>query len=259
MKIVDLSDLYAGTRDRYIDHIREFSDYYEFCLIDDYELKYDNCEINSIEMKNTHAVTLETNDKFLIAGILFYKKQFNLNEILDWLETYCISYIEKDKNQVKDVGEIIMGIRFKGRTIILYTKGSKQVGFYSDDFIEITQNYNFYRERVDTTKSKDIHNKERGLVVYLNDEKLDFIPVLEFNMSSDFIIVNGNVVEADYIKPYRDNTIGFFSKDDLHKPVSYIADNETDVYIETYETEYGADICYVEYRYIVDPYKLSKD
>lgn len=257
MNIINFEKFKIKIDDELLEEIREFEDYYEYCFIDEYEEKYSDGQINSIEIGKVFAITLETKERFLLAGIAFYKNKFDIKKVIKWLKVYNISYINNE-SFVKSAKEIIEGIHFKGRVVVLYERGNKKVNFDKDSFIEITDRYNTIREKINTSNSKRLRKDlaNNGLIVYLNDEKMDEIPKIEFDKTKDFIICNGTLIKADYIDAYNEKTIGFYKKEMSKEPIAYIVDSDTEVNIQLNYREDGAAVCYVDYRFIIYPYDL---
>lgn len=253
--VVDFARIKDKQENEILENIREFKDYYEYCFIPEYEEKYTDFETNSIQIKDVHAVVLETKDKFLLVGIIFLKDFFDIYEVINWLKIYNIRHVDND-SCVSNASEIIEGIHFKGKALILYKKGNKKVEFNNNDLPEITEVYNYYNTTVNTSQSKAARKEPLDrLVVYLNDEELDEIPRLDFDIDNDYIICNGTLIKADYIDSYN-NTLGFYRNEDTVNPIAYIADNSTEVSIDLGEREDESVFCFIEYGYIIDPYEI---
>jgi hypothetical protein len=189
-------------------------------------------------------------------GISFYKNVFNIEEVISWLKIYNISYVD-NQSFVQNTSNILNGIRFKGNVLVLYEKGNKKINFNCIDFPEITEIYNLNMVKVDTSKSKAARKEPlERLVIYLNDEEMDGIPRLEFDKDKDYIISNGTLIKADYIDSYNDNTIGFYTNEDSVNPIASLIDISTKVYIDLSEREDGVVFCFIDYRYVIDPYKI---
>ncbi|MCB2292656.1 hypothetical protein LGK95_03780 [Clostridium algoriphilum] len=116
---------------------------------------------------------------------------------------------------------------------------------------------NLNRVKVDTSKSKAASKEPLGrLVIYLNDEEMDKIPRLEFSIDKDYIICNGTLIKADYIDSYNDNSIGFYRNGDSINPIASLIDICTEVYIELSKREDGVTFCFIDYKFIIDPYEI---
>jgi len=122
-------------------------------FIPEYEEKYFDAEVSSIQLNNVHAVVMKAKAKFLLVGILFFKHDFTIEEVIKWLQVYALRYVDNE-NLVINAIEIIRGIHFKVRAIVLYKKGNKKISFNKDDYPEITEIFDLYREKVDTSRSK---------------------------------------------------------------------------------------------------------
>ena len=255
MTVIDFDKL-KTKEDALFEKTREFDEYYEYCLIPEYEEKYSNCITDSIQINNVHAVTLKINEKFLLVGILFYKNIFNIEEVINWLKIYNISYVD-NQSFIQNASELLKGIRFKDNVLVLYHKGNKKITFNCLDFPEITNIYDFSRAKIDTGKSKSTMKEQiEKLVIHLNDQEMDDVPRLEFDIDKDYIICNGTLIKADYIDSYNENTIGFYKNEDPSNPIASLIDVCTEVYIDISEREDGVTFCFIDYKFIIDPYNL---
>lgn len=243
--------------DRHLKYnIIEFDDYYEYRIIRGYEEKYQNFEVYSLPLLNVFAVVLKTKYRFLLVGMQFFKDKFNIDQIQDWLDKYNILYVPND-NYIINASRVVLGIRFMGNNIVLYTKGSTKAYFLEEEFPEVTETCDFYTRRINTARSKSVRGQgeEKKIIVYLNEKRIDYIPRIDFDRARDYIICNGLLIRADYLDKYN-NSIGFYNKENSKEPISVIADSETEVYIEQYTREDGADICIIDYRYVIDTDEL---
>jgi len=256
MEIIEFDRLKTKVDEGVMEKIREFNDYYEYCFIPEYEGKYSDCETDTIQMNKVHAVTLEIKGRFLLVGIQFFKNTFSIEEVINWLTIYNINYVD-NQSLVQNASELLKGVRFKGNVLVLYKKGNKKINFNYIDFPEITEIYNFSRGKVDTSKSKAARKEPLGrLVIHLNDEEMYEVPRLEFSIDKDYIICNGTLIKADYIDSYKNNSIGFYRNDDPINPIASLIDICTEVYIEISEREDGVNFCFIDYKFVIDPYEI---
>ena len=256
MNVIDFNSLKNKVNKNIMERLREFDEYYEYCFITKYEEKFIGFETNSFLLNDVHAVTLEAQGKFFLVGILFYKENFSLAKIIDWLNLYNIKYANTD-NFVVNASEIIKGVLFKGNVIVLYKKGRKNVEIHCDDFIEITDYYEYIEDEVDIGRSMSTKIKStQKLVIHLNGKEINEIPRLEFQVKKYYIICNGILINADYIDVYNGNTIGFFKKTNPTNPIASLIDIHTEVYIEFSEREDGVIICLINYNFAINPYEL---
>ncbi|MGO1372472.1 MAG: hypothetical protein ACTHVE_11570 [Senegalia sp. (in: firmicutes)] len=250
--------------------IREFEDRYEYVIYKDYEY-IDNMIIHGIPINNLNVQIIECldNNNLELASIEFNKYEFEVRNILEWINKYNIIILENNKDIIYKAHKIIDGIKFKNIPILLYEKGNQKLECPSD-LIEITQKFIPERNKIDTKKSKELgfnkshdnkkvifdDKKDYGKKIIYNGRAIDKVPVIEFDLSKDLIISNGNVIVCDYIGPYCDNTLGFYQGDykghegDL--PVSFLLDMDTPVYIDIEIQPHGGKLCVISYNYIIE-------
>jgi hypothetical protein len=85
-------------------------------------------------------------------------------------------------------------------------------------------------------------------VIILNGKRIDTVPRIDFDLSKDFILSNGQFIVADYMDDYLGN-IGFYRETDPVIPISYYLDNDAPVTIQIDEGPDGSKICVVEQKY----------
>jgi hypothetical protein len=73
LKIIDISDLRLKKSKRTAEQLREFDDYYEYCFIKDYEMKYENFRSQSIQLADVFVTLLELKTKTILVFLLFPK------------------------------------------------------------------------------------------------------------------------------------------------------------------------------------------
>lgn len=209
---------------------REFSNHYEYILIESYEDCLLFSTLHSIRLGDVFVQVLEfiddnDQDNVYIASIEFKKSEFSLRQSLNWLDAYSIDIpcIEEHGHFIYNANKIVDGFHFKGVPILLYEKGVNRVKC-EDTYVEVTETFKAYETLIDSRQSKEIqlqqtkdgkavtyNNKKdyRAKIVY-NDVRIDYIPVLFFEKSQDVVICNGNVIFCDYIAPYKDTAVGFY-------------------------------------------------
>lgn len=231
----------------YLDKIREFPEYYEFCLIDEYEDKYDDFTAHGIPLESVNIQVFELKNRIILVSIEFSKKQFNLDQVYTWLDNRGVSLDEKGKEEyaIAECLNIIEGVRFKGNPLVVYEKGKLKISYNPEAFPEITDLYFVQPQKVDTTRSKKVTT---GLSVFCNGNKLKEIPKINFE-KEDLVLCNGQCLSVDYMDEYK-GTIGFF-KNNCPTPIAYIADKVTTINIELEEFEWSWR-CIVEYQYLLD-------
>lgn len=232
-----------------VNNIREFEDRYEYCLIMDYEDKCLDFEIHAVPLSDVQVVLLEIDEKVELASVEFSKSNFNIEQIVTWIQSEEIYFGDrkKAKHIIDRYSGIQAGIKFKGNVIALYEKGNKTVTLDTDNFHEITETFNVEFYKIDTTKSKKLQN---GLSIILNGDLVNQIPRIDFERPKDMLISNGNLIKADYIDEYCGG-IGIYRYDETEPIISFI-DANTTVYIDLYKKTNGAQLCVIEYKYIID-------
>lgn len=244
-----------------MDKIREFPDYYEFCIIEGYEDKYENFIAHGIPLGPINLQLFELKNRIVLVSLEFSKEQFDLDDVLMWLNNYEVLLGEKGKgkNSISNSNVIIEGLRFKGYPLVLYEVGNRRISYHPDKFPEITELYSIQPQTIDTTKSKKVSTE---LSIFYNDEQVKVIPRIDFS-KEDLIICNGQCILADYLDEY-DNTIGFY-RNNSPIPVAYVADKATTINIHLEddelwwwdEKEYSRR-CIVEYQYLLDEKSLDE-
>ena len=251
MALSELRTLQDERQNRIRLKIREFADYYEYCFIKDYEEKYDDFEIHTVELGEVHAGLIVTGGRAVLTSILFFKVIFNLDQVLKWLELHniCILYNE---DFIKG-SKIIDALLFNGRPIILYLKGNIKITIDMSKLIEVTEAYEVYQEKINTSCCKYL--KAKGDIrskIIINGEVHLHINKIEINKSTDLVFSNGNLIIADYIDYYMNRTLGFFRNDEEH-PIACIGDPDTDIYIDIYQKDDNSLVFYIDFKYIIDP------
>lgn len=231
-------------------NIREFEDRYEYCFIMDYEEKYSDFEVNAIPLLDIQVVLLEIDEKLELACIEFPKSNFNIEQIITWIQCENVYFGNREKanHTIERCGRLLKGIKFKGNVIAIYEKGNKSITLDINNYDEITETYNFEFNKIDTTKSKKLQN---GLSIILNGQLVNEIPRIDFERDKDFLISNGNLIIADYIDDYCGG-IGIYRHEDTSLPIVFFIDTNTTVYIDLYEKEDGSQVCIIEHKYILD-------
>ena len=251
MAVVDFQKLQNKKQNQLRAQIREFADYYEYCFIKDYEDKYDDFEIHSVELGQVHAGLLVAGVKTVLTSILFFKDIFNLDQMLEWLELHSICIIT-DEDFIKG-SRVIDALLFNGRPIILFLKGNKKITIDTSKLVEVTETYEVYQEKINTSCSKYLKSKgEHPSKIIVNGEVHLHIDRIELNKSSDLVFSNGNLIIADYIDYYMNKTLGFFRYNEEH-PIACIGDPDTDVYIDIYQKDDDSLVLYIDFKYIIDP------
>jgi len=84
--LITIGELMTRKREKFTKNIREFKDRYEYCLISEYEEKFNRFEAHSIQLGDVYPVVLEIEGKMVIASVEFYKNQYDIKQIITWLD-----------------------------------------------------------------------------------------------------------------------------------------------------------------------------
>lgn len=230
--------------------IREFSDRYEYCLIKNYEDKYNDFIIDSIQFDDIFVQLLKTKEKSLIVSIDFSKEIFKIVNILDWINMYAIKILNHNEDKIENAQSIIEGLKFKSLPIILYRKGLDTIYVNKNKFREVTIDFipNLYK--VDTMNSKEVDSVVSKGEIILNGRLVDYIPGIRIDLTKDLLISNGHIIVASYLGDYS-GCIGFFEEEGYDLPVAWIHDTYARVFIDVYEDEDSKIVC-VEHSYVID-------
>lgn len=245
-----IKNLLDERKKQIIKRVREFKEYYEYCIVESYEECYEDFEVHMVPLKDIGIVLLQVGEEIKFVAIQFTKKEFNIDKIYTWMQLFEVYFNESTKqlSKVKDCGQILEGIRFKEHLLLIHSKGNQVVTVDSNEYEEITNKWDVIFEPVDTGESKPI---VKGLCIKLNGEILEEVPYIEINQPNDILISNGNLIVADYIDEYCGG-IGIYRNDDPCIPVAFFLDNNTTIEIEIYTKEDKSKICVIEHRYIID-------
>jgi hypothetical protein len=229
--------------------LRRLPDCYEYCFLPDYEMKYDSFQSQSIQMLEFFFTLLELKNKTLLVSVQF-PLYYDTDRIQEFLEYYTFSYDEKDEKgyYVKNAQEIVEGKLFKGKPLVIGRRGRKKLYYDVSDFIEVTAHYNQYHQIVHTGQAEIVDMDRKKPVIILNGKRIDTVPRIDFDLSKDFILSNGQFIVADYMDDYLGN-IGFYRETDPVIPISYYLDNDAPVTIQIDEGPDGSKICVVEQKY----------
>lgn len=232
--------------------LREFEERYEFCLIKEYEEKYTDFTLDSIQVGDIFVQILQYKNSSLIVSYEFLKNQYDLHGIVNWLDQYKVGYLpksEKSTSYIQGAESILEAIKFRGNILVLYKKGTNRLAIHTDLLPEITEYYAQGLKKIDTSKSKSITNLDSNLKVILNGQELDYVPRIDVNLSHDLIISNGHIMVAKYIDDYE-GCVGFYA-DDSTLPIAWLHDKNTTVYIDIYEYENGKQVV-VDCKYLIN-------
>lgn len=156
MKIIDIKDLrLRKVKSAHEGKLREFENYYEYCLVDDYEMLYDKFQIESIQMDDIFVSILEHFGQLDFVSIQF-PKTYDVHEIVEWIDGHVISFNKRDKSgyYVEGAEEIIKGVLYKSKPLIIANKGTQKI--YVNQLDEVTEEYERYSEIINTERAKTV-------------------------------------------------------------------------------------------------------
>ena len=230
--------------------IREFGDRYEYCFIKEYEKKYDNFTLDSIEFGGCFVQILTVKDEQMIVSIEFSKSVLDMETLLDYVDFYGFELLKEGQSYIKDASGVMEAKKFKGRPIVFFERGIGIVKVNLEELIEVTEDFESNEQRIDTGASKTRDSILPKSRIFLNNEEIDYIPEIEISPGQDLIISNGHIMVANYIGDYC-GCIGFFEYETDYLPISWIYDKETTVYIDIHEKE-EQKIVVIDYNYAIN-------
>ena len=163
MKIIDISNLrMKKANDKVEQYLREFDDHYEYCIIKDYEMMFDEFKSQSIQIDDYFVTLLELKHKTLLASLLF-PKTYDIHEIVEWLDTHSVSFNEKDKGGyfISKATTITSAVKFKGDPIVVASRGRQKAYYSIIDLPEITELYDNYSQIVNTGNATPVNVAEK--------------------------------------------------------------------------------------------------
>lgn len=136
--------------------IREFEDRFEYCIIKEYEEKYENFICDSIQVEDVFIQIITVKGRKIICSIDFPKEYFDVRKLINWLRENDVTIIKKDQSIISNAHSIIKGFKFEGTPILVYKKGNKNVKI--GHLPEITEIFTPREQKVDIGESKEIKN-----------------------------------------------------------------------------------------------------
>ncbi len=235
------------------DCLREYPDYYEYCVIQEYENKYSEFQIHAIQLADVFVRLLENQGQLKFVSIQFPKTEFHLSTVYSWLYDKAV-YVSEEKSAsgvISNGFQLINKVLFKGHSIVLYEKGNKNLSFDMDGCVEVSQVYDSYHLITTASNAVEVFPEEPSKVpLFFNGEKVASVPRIDFNIEEDLIISNGHIMVADYIEDYCGN-IGFYQKENPHLPISFPLDDQNPIYIHVIMKEDGSKIYVFEQEYTI--------
>ncbi|SDI52903.1 hypothetical protein [Natribacillus halophilus] len=158
MKVINIKDLrMKNSSIEKENKLWEFDDYFEYCLIDDYESIFDKFKVESIKIDDYFVSILESGKNYLMIALLF-PKTYNVHEIVDFLDNHSFGFNEKDENGyfIDNAASIETTLLFKGMPIVVSTIGNDKIYFSIDGLTEITDSYQHYHSIVNTADASKV-------------------------------------------------------------------------------------------------------
>lgn len=190
-----------------------------------------------------------------MVSIDFSKNEFDMEQVIYYLDLYGIKLLKDRKSEVKGAIAIIELKKFKGTPIILYEKGLNKIEVNHDEIIEITETFIKDKIKINTHNSKVRNSINPMSQIIFNDEQIYYIPKIEISSEDDVIISNGNIMNANYIGNYCGH-VGFYEEKDDQLPISWIYDKHTTVNIDIYNKD-GQKIVMIDHNYAIDIENLN--
>lgn len=241
--IIDLKNYNSGKKS--ITSLRKFPGYYEYCIIEDYELKYFDFTSEAVQIQDIFAVLIKVRGKYILSSILFPSSIYNYEKIMSWLDTYNVKFFSSSNFYIENASQIIEGILLENMPIILYRKGYNKIKFNPEDFKDITNEYAQYTQNVDMQDYTALNCENNSENIILNGITIDAMPKIFFNSSKDKILCNGVCLSADYMASFNGN-ISFFKRGIKH-PIAYIKKSNGSIHIDTNEKPDGSVICKIKF------------
>lgn len=233
-----------------VDKLREFDDAYEYCIIEDYEEKYDDFSCEAIQLGDIFVNLLETGKKTVLCSIHFLKEKFNLEQITTWIDNYNVNYNTFDSQGyfVLMGKEIIEKVLLKGNPVVLYSKGNIPKLYYSiENMIEVTDAYTKYNTIVNSANAKPVlfgqqNTPNKGIDNPSHDETFwreKLFEILSFSQESKAyyrpLVCNGKIEEIDIFLVGINPATPIYPHDiDLIEYVDLLLNH--DKYLEYYST-----------------------
>lgn len=142
MEVRQLSDYRLQSKlERKKDRLRQIDQYYEYCLVKDWEKMLSFTETLVVNIGDVAANLVEQEGRRVLVSIIFDCDCFSVQEVLGWLDDYAF-YWEGSLNQspkIMGASEIVQGVRYGGQSLILYRRGTSDLAFDGDEYPEIAE------------------------------------------------------------------------------------------------------------------------
>ena len=128
---------------RYLPHLRTLGDFFEYCVIPEYDEILDNESIERVKVDDVRVHLAKVDGRFLLASILFEKAEFHTSSIANWLFNYAIliEHEARDEHSIENALDLVRGITFDGQPLVKYSKGPYEVFYYPNEFEEVLETF----------------------------------------------------------------------------------------------------------------------
>lgn len=263
MEVRQLSDYRLQSKlERKKDRLRQIDQYYEYCIIKDWEKMLRFTRTLAINIGDVSANLAEEEGRLVFVSIIFSCDRFSVLEVLDWLDNYAVYWEGRLKSIPKVIGasEIVEGLRYRGQSLILYRRGLAELDFIAEEFPEVTEKIRLKHVVSDISNTKEVSlgTPEKEIRIYFNGDEVDEIPDLKFDVDYDSVYVNGLLLRADRVADYQGN-LGIFFEGGVDLPIGKIDDNDCSISIELYKHSYwNTRLCNIKFTYEVSLAKYKR-
>ncbi|MDI3236398.1 hypothetical protein QK289_15390 [Exiguobacterium antarcticum] len=244
----------AFEKRQYEKRLREYPEYFEFCLVQDYEAKYVGERLYTFDADEVSLQCFVQGPNFEVISIIFPKQLFEREFLLQWLSYFGIHVGAAGKAaRVPNAASIDRSYLFFDHIVTRYVKGQDTITVKRVGMEEWTD-YN--RPLVEKILDKEGRRIPIPMVV-LNDEIFPECPRLKFDRKVDAVVVNGTIMNIDRIDEYGDG-IGFYRKN-IREPIAFMENEDVVIVIDVFEDSLdGGKICQVTYMPMFDPSTSEK-
>ncbi|MCY1691502.1 hypothetical protein OVA29_13065 [Exiguobacterium sp. SL14] len=226
--------------------LREYPDYFEYRLIDEYETTLLGQKIHCFEEFEVEIQCFFEEDDIHLVSLIFNKSIFDKDFILQWLSYFGIQVGARRKNlRIPQAKEIDHAFLFLDHIVARYVRGPKTITVKREGLMEWTILNQPIVERIIDTKGSRL---PVPLVVF-NNEIVPYCPTLKFNRKEDVILVNGTTMNIDRIEGFNEG-VGYYRKN-IREPIAYADDDEIVFIIDLFDHPGGTgtfcSVVYVAY------------
>lgn len=226
--------------------LREYPDYFEYCVIDDYETTLIGQKIHCFQEFEIEIQCFIEEDDIHLVSLVFNKSIFDKAFILQWLSYFGVQVGARSKTlRIPQAKEIDRAFLFLDHIVARYVRGSKTITVKRDGLMEWTLRNQPIVERIIDTKGSRLPVP----LVVLNNEIVPYCPTLKFNRKEDIIVVNGTTMNIDRIEGFNEG-VAYYRKN-IREPIAYADDDEIvfiiDLFDHPSDTGTFCSVVYVSY------------